>query len=70
MILKHMDYISLKCLLVLKVKGRGSGETGDCPGGVQSRVGAEHGDLRGRGAIGPISGEGPVRECSKEACSV
>lgn len=35
MILEHMDYIFLECLLVLKVKGGGSRETVDCLGHLE-----------------------------------
>ena len=65
-----MDDIFLKCLLVLKVKGRGSEETVDGPGCAESQFVAEHRDLWGWGASGPIWGEGDVRGCSEEDSSV
>lgn len=62
-----MDYIFLECLLVLKVKGRGSRETVDCLGHLEIPF---VGKLWGGEQNCPISGEGNVRKYSKEDCSI
>lgn len=47
MMLKHMDYIFLEFLLVLKVKGRGGKETVDCPGHLEVQFSGEQSELWG-----------------------
>ena len=63
-----MDYISLKLLLVLKVKGRETGEIVVCPGCLGIRFVGEHRELWARWVVNicQVSGEGNVKKCSKK----
>ena len=63
-----MAYISLKFLLVLKVKGREAGEIVACPGCLEIRFVGEHREpWAGWVAnICRVSGEGNVKKCSKK----